>query len=193
MVRPCLACPTIGWKTSRALWMPTVKHSTITAPRLLRFASAKPSQRPDSQHRPMGKTKLMLATTTQGSATQPPLVLLHGFLGSSYDWRELLPHLSQDYYCIAVDLPGHGRSCDIQIDSPGFSDCVALLRHTLLKAGIPRFHLLGYSLGGRIALHLAQTWPEALLSLHLESCHPGLLSNDERRQRRWPISSGRTF
>lgn len=125
----------------------------------------------------------MLAITTQGSASQPPLVLLHGFLGSSYDWHELLPHLSQDYYCIAVDLPGHGRSCDIQIESPGFSDCVALLRHTLLKAGIPRFHLVGYSLGGRIALHLAQTWPEALLSLHLESCHPGLLSNDERRLR----------
>ncbi|MFQ6372047.1 2-succinyl-6-hydroxy-2,4-cyclohexadiene-1-carboxylate synthase [Shewanella sp. YIC-542] len=131
----------------------------------------------------MGETKLMLACHCHGDKRLPALVLLHGFLGNGNDWTPLLPALSQHYYCIAIDLPGHGGSGAELVPQPGFEHVTELLLHTLEQLGIGQFHLLGYSLGGRIALHVAQTVPQRLLSLHLESCHPGLLTLADKQQR----------
>ncbi|WP_243691938.1 2-succinyl-6-hydroxy-2,4-cyclohexadiene-1-carboxylate synthase [Shewanella fodinae] len=131
----------------------------------------------------MGETKLMLAYQCTGDNRQPNLVLLHGFLGSGADWAQLLPVLSQHFYCITIDLPGHGNSHTQRVPEPGFKATVELLLQTLDNLGVNRFHLLGYSLGGRIALHVAQMAPQRLLSLQLESCHPGLLTVAEKEQR----------
>ncbi|MCL1075688.1 2-succinyl-6-hydroxy-2,4-cyclohexadiene-1-carboxylate synthase [Shewanella dokdonensis] len=125
----------------------------------------------------------MLAYQCTGDKQQPKLVLLHGFLGNGSDWLPLLPQLSQHFYCIAIDLPGHGNSGAQLVPEPGFKATVELLLQTLDHLGVNRFHLLGYSLGGRIALHVAQMVPQRLLSLHLESCHPGLLTVADKEQR----------
>ena len=43
------------------------------------------------------------------------LVLLHGFLGSGADWRQVLPGLQHHYRCVTVDLPGHGESSNTMV------------------------------------------------------------------------------
>lgn len=142
----------------------------------------------------MDKRELMLAYTRSGEKSLPPLVLLHGFLGDKKEWQPLMPVLSQHFYCICIDLPGHGESealpqqisnSDMEqtLEPNGFTQCSSLIIKTLKRLDIEQFHLLGYSLGGRIALHLAQLAPKALLSLTLESAHPGLLTKQERQLR----------
>ncbi|QYJ97458.1 2-succinyl-6-hydroxy-2,4-cyclohexadiene-1-carboxylate synthase [Shewanella alkalitolerans] len=131
----------------------------------------------------------MLAYRCDGDSQRPVLVLLHGLLGDKDDWQAILPSLSHHFCCIALDLPGHGASPALEDDpgSSGFQRVVTHILSTLDELKVNRFHLLGYSLGGRIALHLAQHLakraPERLLSLHLESCHPGLSNDEERAQR----------
>ncbi|MCH1929982.1 2-succinyl-6-hydroxy-2,4-cyclohexadiene-1-carboxylate synthase [Shewanella sp. A25] len=120
-----------------------------------------------------------------GETSLPPLVLLHGFLGTKADWQPLLPKLSQTFHCICIDLPGHGdnQSELTSLELDGFAFCVNDIITRLDCLGVKQFHLFGYSLGGRIALHLAKAHPERLLSLVLESCHPGLLESEEKSQR----------
>ncbi|SHI21535.1 2-succinyl-6-hydroxy-2,4-cyclohexadiene-1-carboxylate synthase [Ferrimonas marina] len=127
-----------------------------------------------------------LAVTRWGQPECPPLVLLHGFLGSADDWQPVASQLGQHFHCHAIDLPGHGQSRDIQLGPPpAFDEVVQRLLARL--SALPAFHLLGYSLGGRIALHLAQQLdqqaPQRLLSLTLESAHPGLTEAEQKQQR----------
>ncbi|MDE3046578.1 MAG: alpha/beta fold hydrolase [Verrucomicrobiota bacterium] len=105
-----------------------------------------------------------------GSA--PPCVLLHGFLGTSSDWQAVAEHLP--HRCIAVDLPGHGQSPF----TPHF--CKALLETT---KDLPSFHLVGYSMGGRLALQFREAYPERVTSLTLLSTHLGLFTEEERTAR----------
>lgn len=114
----------------------------------------------------------------------PPLLLLHGFSGSSVNWLSLLPALSAQFRVIAVDLLGHGRTAAPADDSRytiehAAADLAALL--TTLDA-VPA-HILGYSMGGRLALYLAVTRPHLVRSLILESASPGLETEKEREQR----------
>ncbi|MBY6188037.1 2-succinyl-6-hydroxy-2,4-cyclohexadiene-1-carboxylate synthase [Marinobacter hydrocarbonoclasticus] len=114
-----------------------------------------------------------------------PMVLLHGFLGDHNDWPEAL---GEHFDCLALDLPGHGLSQSVELQQrPAFDEVVQRLLETLAYQGVARFHLLGYSLGGRLALalahHLSQHTPNRLLSLTLESAHPGLLSETEKAER----------
>lgn len=124
---------------------------------------------------------LMRAGDEDGRA---PLVLLHGFTGSATNWRPLLPAFAH-YRTIAVDLLGHGRSA-VPPDPERYrmdrvaADLVALLR--ALDA-LP-CHLLGYSMGGRLALYTAVHHKTAVRSLLLESASPGLEHAAERQQRR---------
>lgn len=115
--------------------------------------------------------------------TGPALLLLHGFTGSSSTWT---PHLKAwvGFTTIAVDLLGHG-----QADAPSNPDryrmehCVADLVALLDHLGIGRAAVLGYSMGGRVALHLALYAPERLWALILESASPGILEAHERTTR----------
>ncbi|MCF1426455.1 MAG: o-succinylbenzoate synthase [Shewanella sp.] len=129
----------------------------------------------------------ILASHCWGDSNQPALVLLHGFLGSKDDWQPILPYLNGHFYCIVLDLPGHGGSEAIPLPTPGFEACAGLILNTLDCLGIDEFTLMGYSLGGRIALHLArqldQRSPTRLQALLLESCHPGLQQDSERQAR----------
>ncbi|MCL1056580.1 2-succinyl-6-hydroxy-2,4-cyclohexadiene-1-carboxylate synthase [Shewanella gelidimarina] len=126
----------------------------------------------------------MLAYQCQGNPSMPAMVLLHGFLGSKADWSAVIEVLAEQYYCISIDLPGHGQSLNHTLPTPGFDACTALIQQTLLQLKIQQYHLVGYSLGGRIALHLARQAPDNILSLILESCHPGLKSADDRAARK---------
>lgn len=93
-----------------------------------------------------------------------PLVLLHGGLGAieMFGWN--LPALAAKRQVIAADLQGHGRTADI--DRPlsveyMADDIAALLRHL----GVERADVLGYSLGGGVAVQLAVRYPELVNKL----------------------------
>src|SRR5581483_9507898 len=80
------------------------------------------------------------------------LLVLHGFTGSMDTWHGFLPSWSQELQVIAVDLPGHGKT-DSPSDPGRYSiekvaaDMTALLDHL----GVQQAHVLGYSMGGRVA------------------------------------------
>jgi pimeloyl-ACP methyl ester carboxylesterase len=102
---------------------------------------------------------LRLYYETYGSGR--PLILLHGGLGSGGMFAPILPALSQRHQVIAVDLQGHGRTADIDRPlDPWFlaDDIAALIDHL----GLDRPDLVGYSLGGGVALRTAVRHPEKL-------------------------------
>lgn len=114
----------------------------------------------------------------------PALLLLHGFTGSGAIWA---PHSEVWRECttIAVNLLGHGRSdCPVDPDRYRMEHCVADLLTLLDRLGIRRTAVLGYSMGGRVALHLALHAPERLWALVLESASPGIADASERETRR---------
>jgi 2-succinyl-6-hydroxy-2,4-cyclohexadiene-1-carboxylate synthase len=130
----------------------------------------------------MGETTLMTAINRFGNPELPAMVFLHGFMGAKDDWQALLPSLSQHYHCICLDLPGHGSN-HIPLPTPGLSAAAEDIIEKVTRLGYTQFHLVGYSLGGRIALHIAKLYPQSLLSLTLESAHPGLKTDAEKQQR----------
>jgi pimeloyl-ACP methyl ester carboxylesterase len=114
----------------------------------------------------------------------PPLLLLHGFTGSAATWRPLAERLAPLRRTIAVDLIGHGLS-DAPADPARYSmeHCLADLLALLDALGLARAAVLGYSLGGRVALQLVAAAPERVSALVLESASPGLASAAERAAR----------
>jgi pimeloyl-ACP methyl ester carboxylesterase len=87
-----------------------------------------------------------------------PLILLHGGLGSGEMFGPILPTLAERHQVIAVDLQGHGRTADIDrpIDIRLMADDIAALIDHL---GLDKPDLVGYSLGGGVALQTAVKYP----------------------------------
>jgi len=114
----------------------------------------------------------------------PPLLLLHGFTGSADAWRPLLPAFARRYTTVAVDLPGHGRT-DAPADPKRYRTEAAAddLCRMMDRLSIGRAAVLGYSMGGRLALSLAMLAPERVAALVLESASPGLATDGERKAR----------
>lgn len=120
---------------------------------------------------------------TRGDKEQLPLLLLHGFLGSCLDFEQIMSLLCEWFYCIAVDLPGHGRTRST-LGTYTFAQTSASLIGLLQHLHIQQAHLLGYSMGGRLALYLACQFPEQFLRVVLESASPGLKTALEREERK---------
>jgi 2-succinyl-6-hydroxy-2,4-cyclohexadiene-1-carboxylate synthase len=114
----------------------------------------------------------------------PPLLLLHGFTGSGATWDPHAASLGRDYRLIAIDLLGHGKT-EAPRDPVRYrvEHAVADLLTLLDMLGIDDFALLGYSMGGRLALHLALAAQERLQALVLEGASPGIRGHSERAAR----------
>lgn len=126
---------------------------------------------------------MSLPPLTLGSPRHPPLIFLHGFLGSGKSWQKIARPLSRDFFCILPDLPGHGQN-HWQPQAPLDFEIVSdwLLR-LLQEFSAPKIHLAGYSLGGRAALYFACRHPQRILTLTLESASPGLVGAAARARR----------
>lgn len=120
-----------------------------------------------------------------GPEDAPAVIFLHGFMGDGGDWSEITEILSASFRCIALDLPGHGRT-----KSPGGEEA---FRMEAVAGSILSFcrsrhletpHVVGYSMGGRLALFLAARFARFFGRFVLESASPGLASESERRARR---------
>ena len=127
-----------------------------------------------------------LGVEMRGSPAHPPLVLLHGFTGSAASWgTHIDAFAAHGLHVIALDMLGHGRS-DAPADSRRYAiercseDIVTALQTLGIQAGTAI--LLGYSMGGRIALYTALSG--FFRALILESASPGLADADERMRRR---------
>lgn len=102
--------------------------------------------------------------------TGSPLILLHGGLGSGEMFGPVLPALSRRRQVVTVDLQGHGRTADVErpLDLRTMADDIAaLIEHLRLE----RPDLLGYSLGGGVALQTALRHPDRVGRLVLVSTH----------------------
>ncbi len=99
-----------------------------------------------------------------------PLVLLHGGLVSGESYQAMLPALSANHQVVLVDLQGHGRTADIDrpIDHRLMADDIAALIDHL---GLEGADVVGYSLGGGVALHTAAAHPEAVRRLVIVSTY----------------------
>lgn len=111
-----------------------------------------------------------------------PLVLLHGFTGDHTTWKN--SNLKQYFQVITIDIIGHGAT-----DSPESFERYSMKQvandlATLLKRlDIKQINLLGYSMGGRLALSFAMYYPKYIKRLVLESSSPGLKTAEERKKR----------
>lgn len=127
---------------------------------------------------------LELAVRVRGRGT--PILLCHGFTGSSEAWgKSLIEELALSFQVIAPDLIGHGHSSkpanpnrytmDAQVDD---------LCEVLDGLGVPSAIWVGYSMGGRLALGGALRRPQRVQALVLEGASPGLASPPARSERR---------
>lgn len=121
---------------------------------------------------------------SRGNSRNPAVLFLHGFMGSSEDWREIMAALENRHFCIAVDLPGHGASLGLPERDYSFEGAARAVIQLLDRLGIEKTKMIGYSMGGRLALYLALRHPQRCASLFLESASPGLKNEAERQERR---------
>ncbi|MEZ4382758.1 MAG: alpha/beta fold hydrolase [Nannocystaceae bacterium] len=105
-----------------------------------------------------------------GPDDAPPLVLIHGNVSSSVFWSDTIAAMAADMRVIAPDLRGYGRSEPAPIDATrglrDFSDDLEALLEVLGVAGRP-VHMVGWSLGGSVAMRYAIDHPGAVASLTL--------------------------
>ncbi|MGD0440540.1 MAG: alpha/beta fold hydrolase, partial [Acidimicrobiales bacterium] len=125
---------------------------------------------------PEGRQPLELHAASQGQG--PRIVLVHGFTQTGGSWARVAEQLAGEFEVVTPDLPGHGRS-PLPGDGSGLTGTAEALGRAGAKAGY-----VGYSLGGRCCLHLALDSPGLVERLVVIGAHPGIVDEEERRQRR---------
>lgn len=118
----------------------------------------------------MAATGIELYFRQFGEPQAPPLLLLHGLFGSSANWVGIARRLLADYHLIVPDLRNHGRSPHAQdMDYPAMAaDILGLLE----RLEIPAAHIVGHSMGGKVAMWLALTRPDRINRLVVADVAP---------------------
>jgi pimeloyl-ACP methyl ester carboxylesterase len=110
-----------------------------------------------------------------------PIVLLHGFGGSVYSWRKIVPALAESHRVVAIDLNGFGYT-----QRPRHAESYTragqgqLVLAVMDALGIERAHFMGHSYGGGLALYLAFSHPARFRSLVLVDSSAPTYSDDRR-------------
>lgn len=111
------------------------------------------------------------------------IVCLHGFTGSAKTWEQvgqLIPAR-----IVAIDLIGHGlTAAPKEVTYYSMEAQIELLEALFERLALVNFTLIGYSMGGRVALSYASRFPDRVTKLILESASPGLASLEERKARK---------
>ncbi|SDM69426.1 2-succinyl-6-hydroxy-2,4-cyclohexadiene-1-carboxylate synthase [Psychrobacillus sp. OK028] len=111
------------------------------------------------------------------------IVFLHGFTGSTHTWNEVISNLPNTFDILSIDLIGHGETS--KPINPGryvVEEQIADLHALFQQLQWSNFTLVGYSMGGRLALAYASKYP--VKRLILESSSPGLSDEEERLNRK---------
>ncbi len=127
----------------------------------------------------------LVVADVHGEAHQDTVLLLHGFTGDRTAWDAVASALAATQRVVVPDLPGHGETrVRDETGRHGMSHTCRLLEGLAAALAIERCTVVGYSMGGRLALHLALEMPELVERLVLESASPGLATDEERSARR---------
>jgi 2-succinyl-6-hydroxy-2,4-cyclohexadiene-1-carboxylate synthase len=113
----------------------------------------------------------------------PAVTLLHGFTQSGRSWREIISRMPEGWKWVVPDLRGHGETQTRHSAPCSMEACTADLEMLWDELGVERTHLVGYSMGGRLALHVAARRPDRVASLLTIGAHAGL-EEDARAGRR---------
>ena len=111
-----------------------------------------------------------------------PLVFLHGWLGSKEDFLPLIEALGDDYYCLAVDLPGHGGTPLFAEEEELWMATIIKLGFFLRHQGLKKASFVGYSMGGRILLRFHEHFGHLVDQLFILSSH---LGGGEVEEEKW--------
>lgn len=123
----------------------------------------------------------------------PTLLACHGFTGSGADFAPLGETLPSAYKLIAPDFPGHGSRRGLRASKDyTLAAHLAILDAAVAEVSEP-ITLLGYSLGGRLALHWALANPPKIRQLILVSASPGLTTETERNERAFADQAAATY
>jgi len=115
---------------------------------------------------------------------KPFIIFLHGFMGNIDEFDEAIKLLSNEFSYLTIDLPGHGKT---QVFGEEEYYTMPNTAHALInlldELKIAKCFLVGYSMGGRLALYLALHFPERFHKVVLESASPGLPTEAEELER----------
>lgn len=95
-----------------------------------------------------------------------PLLLIHGLGSYIPAWSKNIPVLSTRYRCLALDLPGFGKSTKTKF-MPGMQFYAGIICEFLDRLQLPECYLLGHSMGGQVAMHTALLYPDRIEKLVL--------------------------
>ncbi|WP_300562604.1 2-succinyl-6-hydroxy-2,4-cyclohexadiene-1-carboxylate synthase [Companilactobacillus sp.] len=115
--------------------------------------------------------------------SQVTFVFLHGFLGSKRDFEKIVGDFSEQY--LVLDLLGFGENKDQNIEPDRFiqKNQVEDLEDIFSKLNLVNINLVGYSMGGRLAIAYALKYPKRINSLFLESTTAGISDQQQRLDR----------
>ncbi|HEY9904010.1 MAG TPA: 2-succinyl-6-hydroxy-2,4-cyclohexadiene-1-carboxylate synthase [Candidatus Sericytochromatia bacterium] len=109
---------------------------------------------------------------------------MHGFLGDGKEFNQVISLCSEQFYCLTVDLPGHGKTKVIDREEYyTMQNTAQALINLLEQLSIKKCFLVGYSMGGRLALYLTLHFPQYFSKVVLESTSPGLKTQEEQLKR----------
>ena len=131
-----------------------------------------------------GLTVNIILPSTEVPQEKTPIIFLHGFTGAASDWEFVMQNLDDNYFPIAIDLPGHGKTeASDNINDYTIDSINNIISTIIEKLQISKVILFGYSMGGRAALSFAIKYPLRIKALILESSAAGIENADERDAR----------
>jgi len=135
----------------------------------------------------MSDLKITWNSYVAGEPGYQPIIFLHGFMGSGRIWLKTMDQLAEAHYCVALDLPGHGSTGadpgELSFDSLAEAIVDLVTSDSMITTSGKKPILTGYSLGGRVALYTALTFPHTFGALVLESSTPGIEARADRDSR----------
>jgi esterase len=102
----------------------------------------------------------MAGSRVQEFGAGPPVVLLHGLLGSADNWRPVAMRLAENFHVLAIDQLNHGSAP--QVEAMDYSRMAADVASVLQAHGVNRAYVVGHSMGGKTAMQLALDFPEGV-------------------------------
>lgn len=110
------------------------------------------------------------------------VLLLHGFMSDMSSMQDVADRLTKDFNVLLVDLPGFGKTTLEEIDV-SYLDVLDSIKKLIDELSLENLHVVGYSMGGRIAIGLMCMYPELFKSAVLESTTVGIESDSARFER----------
>ena len=114
-----------------------------------------------------------------------PLLVLHGFTGDRSTMSSISEPLSKNYSVVSIDLPGHGSTVkDLEPYLFNFENTLAAIIEVMESHNQQEFNVLGYSMGGRLAIGLATKYPNKIKNMILIGATAGITDENQRTARR---------